>query len=1087
MDQHGPGVSLFTDAGSIHLPPNDIQQQRAEEEEDIRDRQQRKVELEKDLEVAFDDLHGDDTLNSLSHNYSDDDEEAEHRQSPNPYAGAIYTGRENPPRPKPWPVPADLNPDKVDGGVRELRLLLESKTRELDHLAREMYEKGHTYEQQLSELRKKVMIEEAEKDRAIMLRDQTHELLVESKTKVSELEDTNDTLCAKVKALEDRNVSLETEVEQKNLQLQDSLHRYRMLEQNTSEKTNRRTDALLKDSEERHNAKVAMMQQQINNLRSEVEDRQQECRRLEARYGELQKSREALLIEKSSTVQRLQEQLEDSQRQCSNLLSKSKHQGDFDKERERLRSRIGTLEQEQAGMRQTIADLTHRLEKTMAELELMDSIVHGGATDQEHLEEEAKVNGEPAQGKPETHATDVTASYAFAHRNLIGSTPNNNFVQKPRIAFAGDADERVVRLKNELLACMAGQKENRATIWQLESDLQARDRELDQLKKDESEVLVQMNQYKEEAFRLSSKCRILEQEMEKMAKQSVTTATGGGSAENRRSSYALRQKSLEDRILTLQQTKSEADERIDRLEKEKANLEEKCRSLSAEVSVCAALRLEIEKQKFLLSDAQSECDRLKRLYVEMSAAKDEVVRELATLRSQDSAKQIAALQEKVVSLERAFQLAELKSSELEKLLDKEKTSHETLLQQLTGSGGGGDGVGNSRKNTPTRQEKNFTNSCTKCFDGLSQITKLEIENLKLQSNCANQLREIGELRTQLDDQHATITELQHRLDLKAIRDKELDDLKQKAAVFDEFMRSQHTKSSAPSPRRVDSSTSPERIVSRDQSVGPDEPASPVGEEDSPSRRQQLRERDQQVREEMARAFAGQMKQIEERFRGQFSDFEENMDTLKQELHERKAELKVRNQEVEVLKCAILTEREKIGELLRQKDGEARALFDKQSELMGKYKAELGNGQRKVQFLERELQEKRELIVSERQSMEKLISQIATERTTHREREREMIDKCTELETEYHKSLELVTEKYQSAKKTALNYKKYAEDKEQHMLKEYDRIKEGYNTALIKVQNRMKEALDSKEKTLREKIFKLEAEYESKLAHRTEQA
>ncbi|XP_058055742.1 centrosomal protein of 152 kDa [Anopheles bellator] len=1085
MDQHGPGISLFTDAGSIHLPPNDIEQQRAEEEEDLRDRQQRKVELEKDLEVAFDDLHGDDTLNSLSHNYSDDDEEGEQR--PIPYAGGIYTGRENfsenPPRPNPWPVPADLNPDKVDGGVRELRLLLESKTRELDHLAREMYEKGHAHEQQISELRKKVMIEEAEKDRAIMGRDQTRELLVESKTKISELEDTNDALHAKVKALENRNVSLEAEVEQRNTELQDTLHRYRMLEQNTSEKTSRRTDALLKDCEERHNAKVAMMQQQINNLRSEVDERQQECRRLEARYGELQKSREALLIEKSNTVQRLQEQLEDSQRQCSNLLSMSKNQGDFDQERVRLRSRIGTLEQEQTGMRQTIADLTHRLEKTMAELELMDSVVHAGATDKEHLQEGAHVNGEPTQGKTETHATDVTASYAFAHRNLIGSTPNNNFVQKPRVAFDGDADARVVRLKNELLACMAGQKEKRATIWQLERDLQARDRELDQLKKDESEVLVQMNQYKEEAFRLASKCRILEQEMEKMAKQIDTAATGGGSVENRRSSYALRQESLEDRILTLQKTKSEADERIDRLEKEKANLEEKCRSLSAEVSICAALRLEIEKQKFLLSDAQNECDRLKRLYVDMSATKDEVVRELTTLRSQDSAKQIAALQEKVVSLERVLQLAELKSSELEKLLDKEKTSHETLLQQLSGSG---DGVSNSRKNTPTRQEKNLTNSCTKCLDGLSQITKLEIENLKLQSNCANQLREICELRTQLDDQHATITELHHRLDLKAIRDKELDDLKQKATVFDEFMRSQHTKSSAPSPRRVDSSTSPERIVSRDQSVGPDEPVSPV-EEDSPSRRQQLREREQQVREEMARAFAGQMKQIEERFRGQFSEFEENMDTVKQELHDRKAELKVRNQEIEVLKCAILTEREKIGELLRQKDAEARALFDKQSELMGKYKAELGNGQRKVQFLERELQEKRELIVSERQSMEKLMAQIATERTTHREREREMIDKCTELETEYHKSLELVTEKYQSAKKTALNYKKYAEDKEQHMLKEYDRIKEGYNTALIKVQNRMKEALDSKEKTLREKIYKLEAEYESKLAHRTEHA
>ena len=51
-----------------------------------------------------------------------------------------------------------------------------------------------------------------------------------------------------------------------------------------------------------------------------------------------------------------------------------------------------------------------------------------------------------------------------------------------------------------------------------------------------------------------------------------------------------------------------------------------------------------------------------------------------------------------------------------------------------------------------------------------------------------------------------------------------------------------------------------------------------------------------------------------------------------------------------------------------------------------------------------------------------------------------------------------------------------------MLKEYDRIKEGYTVALQKVQTRMKEALEGKEQHLREKIAKLEAEYESKLQH-----
>ncbi|ETN59922.1 hypothetical protein AND_008476 [Anopheles darlingi] len=1123
---NGPGISLFTDAGSIHLDRQlNSEQERAEEEEELRDRKRRKAQLGIELEGAFGDVTSDDdTLNSLTYqsNYTEDEDDDEPRPPAgggqghgNHYQQALLPPTVTSPRTAAAAAaaPATTASQDLIGGsdVRELRLLLEAKSRELASLAHTMYEKQHAHDQQLGELRKKLLLEQAEKDRAIMTSDQTRELLVKSKTQISELEDANENLRSKVSALEDRNVALVTELEQKNTMLQDSLHRYRMLEQNSTQKADRHTDALLKETEERHGAKVAMMQQQIDNLRSELEDKRQECRRFEARYAELQKSREALLIEKSETVQRLQEQLEDSQRQCGNLLAKSKGQGDFEQERSRLRSRIGVLEAEHTGMRQTIADLTNQLEKTQAELELMDSLVHSGGTPaKEHpVAAAATLNGdtiaEDGNKMPHNHlqGSDMT-SYAFTHRNLIGSTPNNHQQTPGAKSGPGGASEvRLARLKNELLVCMTGQKEKRETIQQLETDLKARDRELEQLKKDESDALVQMNQYKEEAFRLSSKCRILEQELEKLvAKQGTgkggtgTAGTPSGSSSNnpRRMSYDLRQEALEDRIFTLQQTKLEAEEQIEQLQKENESLTERVHKLSAESNSCAELRLELEKQKFLLADAQGECDRLKRLYVEVSGARDEINRELTTLRSQDSAKEIAALQEQIVSLERTLKLTELKSSELAKLLDKEKTSHEALLKQLTTAGGGGDGPGNHRYHTPTRESKNVANTCTKCIDGLAKITKLEIENIKLQSTCTGQLREIGELRAQLDDQQATITELHERLDLKAVRDQELDDLKEKAAQFHEFMRSQQQQqqqhqrstSSPPHPQLVDSGTSPVRIVSRDQSVGPDElldleDETASEQELETKRRQQMREQEQQVREEMARAFAGQIKQIEQRFRTQFSSFESNIASLKQQLHERESELQVRNQEVEVLKCAIVTEREKVGELLKRKDADARSLFDKQQELMGKYKAELANGQRKVQFLEHELQEKRELIQSERQSMEKLMAQIATERATHREREQEMIDKCTELEAEYRKSLDLVTEKYQSAKKTALNYKKYAEDKEQHMLKEYDRIKEGYNTALLKVQNRMKEALESKERALREKMAKLEAEYDAKLA------
>ncbi|KAL1375013.1 hypothetical protein pipiens_017751, partial [Culex pipiens pipiens] len=352
---------------------------------------------------------------------------------------------------------------------------------------------------------------------------------------------------------------------------------------------------------------------------------------------------------------------------------------------------------------------------------------------------------------------------------------------------------------------------------------------------------------------------------------------------------------------------------------------------------------------------------------------------------------------------------------------------------------------------------------------------LEIQNLQLQNTCASHLREMSELKSALSESRTTINDLHQKLDLKAERDQLIDDLKEKAAQFEEFMRNQNTSGSASSSGNSstttkDSATSPQPKRSlRDQSVSTSPELQDV------ESRKVAREQEHKIREEMARAFAAEMKIIEEKFKGQFFKFEDNISGLKKELHERSNELQVRNKEVEVLKFAIVNEREKITEILTKKNDEARALFDKQAEVMKKYRVELDNANHKVQFLEGQLEEKRELIQAERDSMEKLIQQVTEERKLFHERKLEVIEKFKEIEQEYNKSLDMVTEKYNSVKKTALNYKKYAEDKEQHMMKEYDRIKEGYNAALLKVQNRAKEALESKERSMQERMSKLESE------------
>ncbi|XP_058822477.1 centrosomal protein of 152 kDa [Topomyia yanbarensis] len=1045
-----PGTTLFNDGGSIQVN-NASALQRAEEEEALEDQQRRNAELAKEMENAFDDLIDDDdqndTLNSLNYlsNYSEQLAESP-PPPPLPMVGV------DAPKQKFLEEVGVKNGPHAGGGdgrynpeVSHWKKMFEFKCREFEHVTRLLHDKSKEFEQEKGELRKRLMLAEGERDRANMTRTQTHDLLVASKTKVSEQEDAINKLKTKIKTLEEKNLELEAELENKKTVLQDTLHKYRMVEQNVGLKADRHTDQLLKQAEEKHNAKVTMMQQQIDNLRSDLDDRVQEVRRLEVRYKELQSLRDTLLVEKSETIQRLQDKLEESQRQCENLMGKTMNLTGFTHDNLRLKTKVNALEQQTQDMQRTINTLTQRLESSNAELELMDSLVCA-------KDETGELAGESG------------CTFGATRKNLIGSTPINPNMK--------NTEERVTKLKHELLICMNGQKEKREAIKRLEADLAARDQEINQLKKDESSALVQMNQYKEEAFRVNSKLKILENELEKFYKKEQHS-----SKQVRRSSYD-KQDALEDKIFTLQQEKIELEEKVSSLENENRQLEERGKKSEADSKTLDEVKLDLEKQKFLLKDAQSECERVKNLYIEMSSCKDAVCRELDALKHKDTEKELSILHEKVASLERALQLAELKSSELSKMLEKEKLEHEKLLKDLRER---------RESSREVKEHSQSINSCARCVENLTEMSKVEIQNLQLQNTCASHLRQINELKNALHKSRATINDLNQKLDLKAERDYLIDELKQKAAQFEEFMRNQHGNNSNSSGHSStkDCATSPlPQHQSRDQSVG----TSPeLLERTEMQDRKIAREQENRIREEMARAFAAEIKIIEEKFKVQFSKFEGNITELKNELHDRVNELLIRSKEVEVLKFAIKAEREKVTEMLAKKDNDARALFDKQAEVMKKYKSELNNAQQKIHFLEGELQEKRELIQAERESMTMLTKQITEERKMFHEREIEVIEKFKEIEEEYNKSLAMVTEKYNSVKKTALNYKKYAEDKEQHMMKEYDRIKEGYNTALLKVQNRMKEVLESKDRSMKEQISKLESDYRSKLSALKENA
>lgn len=235
------------------------------------------------------------------------------------------------------------------------------------------------------------------------------------------------------------------------------------------------------------------------------------------------------------------------------------------------------------------------------------------------------------------------------------------------------------------------------------------------------------------------------------------------------------------------------------------------------------------------------------------------------------------------------------------------------------------------------------------------------------------------------------------MDLKNERDNLIAELKEKAMQFEEFMRNQSTLKNA--------STSPQRIESCNQSVA----TSPEFLSKS------IKENETRIRNEMAKSFAIEIKTIEERVKKEFEQNEGKTIILKKELE-------VRTNELELLKHAFLSERKKMSEILQNKEFDSKNYSERNNELLRKCRTELEDCHKKISQLSIEIDDKRELIESERKSMASVMSQWSIERRGLKERESELGSRIEELEYEKNKKIKQLTELVQSTKKNATNLK-----------------------------------------------------------------
>lgn len=284
-----------------------------------------------------------------------------------------------------------------------------------------------------------------------------------------------------------------------------------------------------------------------------------------------------------------------------------------------------------------------------------------------------------------------------------------------------------------------------------------------------------------------------------------------------------------------------------------------------------------------------------------------------------------------------------------------------------------------------------------------ELGRMREENRTTSNELANARNELETLKRRNSELQAEVNNLLEGLKSKSESDKLISSLKEKARQFEEYIRNENVSSrtSKASPRLQDRavSTSPELD----------------GDYSDPSFRCKI---ESEIRGEMAKIFATKIKSMEDMLQNKCHELEAQNLQLQQNLRLIYNELQIREKEVDVLKHAILKEREKMHEIADTQTVQMHQI----NATLEKCRDELKLKQKNIERLHHELQERSTLIESERRSMKTVMAHWDEQQREYDRTTKELKAKLEKIQQQHRESLEALNSKYNSAKKTAANYK-----------------------------------------------------------------
>lgn len=264
--------------------------------------------------------------------------------------------------------------------------------------------------------------------------------------------------------------------------------------------------------------------------------------------------------------------------------------------------------------------------------------------------------------------------------------------------------------------------------------------------------------------------------------------------------------------------------------------------------------------------------------------------------------------------------------------------------------------------------------------------QLEVENVELKTSSANHLREVAELKE-------SVKNLSNVVEMKKEYDIMLNELKVQAKEFSELVQSHNTKYATTTPRPVES---------RDQSVS----TTPDLEYNSePATRREIELK-------MSQIMSSKIKRLESESLEQMQEMKRSVELLSGELQKALCDVKMREKEVELLKLTLLAERKASSERLSQM----------QVELNSNNHIFLTKLINENEMLKKELEDKSEIEMAERESVEVLKKQWHDTEASLIKDIKNLKNVIGEFEIEKSQIIKRLNKKYESAVKRGDNYR-----------------------------------------------------------------